>query len=207
MRWEWRGSAATYLLGGIALSLLTWFGFWLKLNLPTAAFAYLILIVLMSLRRDRGASIILTLAAAGCLNYFFAPPTFTLWIDSPSDATIVMALLTSSLISSTLLGRSRRRTEEAISAREALEGAFRAEQAEKALHQARLELSHVTRIATLGELTASITHEVSQPLGAIVTNAEASLRWLARETPDIAEARSAVERILLAAHRASAVIS
>jgi K+-sensing histidine kinase KdpD len=102
------------LLGGIALSLLTWFGFWLKLNLPTAAFAYLILIVLMSLRRDRGASIILTLAAAGCLNYFFAPPTFTLWIESPSDATVVMAFLTSSLISSTLLGRSRRRTEEAI---------------------------------------------------------------------------------------------
>jgi C4-dicarboxylate-specific signal transduction histidine kinase len=48
---------------------------------------------------------------------------------------------------------------------------------------------------------------VSQPLGAIVTNAEASLRWLARETPDIPEARSAVERIVLAAHRASAVIS
>jgi signal transduction histidine kinase len=48
---------------------------------------------------------------------------------------------------------------------------------------------------------------VSQPLGAIVTNAEASLRWLAREAPDIAEARSAVERILLAAHRGSAVIS
>src|SRR5580704_16119713 len=207
MRWEWRRSAANYMLGGIALSLLTWFCFWLQLNLPTAAFAYLILIVLMSLRRDRGASIILTLAAAGCLNYFFAPPTFTLWIDSPSDATVVMAFLTSSLISSTLLGRSRRRTEEAISAREALEAAFRAEQAEKALHQARLELSHVTRIATLGELTASITHEVSQPLGAIVTNAEASLRWLARETPDIAEARSAIERIVLAARRASAVIS
>jgi C4-dicarboxylate-specific signal transduction histidine kinase len=205
MRWEWRRSAANYLLGGIALSLLTWFCFWLKLNLPTAAFAYLILIVLMSLRRDRGASIVLTLAAAGCLNYFFAPPTFTLWIESPSDATVVMAFLTTSLISSTLLGRSRRRTEEAISAREALEAAFRAEQAEKALHQARLELSHVTRIATLGELTASITHEVSQPLGAIVTNAEASLRWLARE--NIAEARSAIERIVLAAHRASAVIS
>jgi C4-dicarboxylate-specific signal transduction histidine kinase len=207
MRWEWRGSAANYLIGGIALSLLTWFCFWVKLNLPTAAFAYLILIILMSLRRDRGASIVLTLAAAGCLNYFFAPPTFTLWIESPSDAMLVMAFVTTSLISSTLLGRSRRRTEEAISAREALEAAFRAEQAEKALHQARLELSHVTRIATLGELTASITHEVSQPLGAIVTNAEASLRWLARETPDIAEARSAAERILLAAHRASTVIS
>jgi C4-dicarboxylate-specific signal transduction histidine kinase len=63
------------------------------------------------------------------------------------------------------------------------------------------------QLATTQKHAASITHEVSQPPGAIVTNAGASLRWLARETPNIAEARSAVERIVLAAHRASAVIS
>jgi signal transduction histidine kinase len=61
------------------------------------------------------------------------------------------------------------------------------------------------QLATTQKHAASITHEVSQPLGGIVTNAEASLRWL--ETPNIAEARSAVERIALAAHRGSAVIS
>ncbi len=82
----------------------------------------------------------------------------------------------------------------------------RADQAEKALLQAQAELSHVTRVTTLGELTASIAHEVSQPLSAVVTNGEAGLRWLAAANPDIEEARHAVERIIRDAHRASAVI-
>jgi two-component system sensor kinase FixL len=51
--------------------------------------------------------------------------------------------------------------------------------AEEALHQAQAELAHATRVTTLGELTASIAHEVNQPLAGIVTNAEASRRWLA----------------------------
>jgi signal transduction histidine kinase len=79
-------------------------------------------------------------------------------------------------------------------------------QAEQTLQQARTELSHVTRVATLGELTASITHEVNQPLGAVVANAEASLRWLAGATPNIAEARSSIEGIIRDAHRATAVV-
>jgi len=50
--------------------------------------------------------------------------------------------------------------------------------AEDALHTAQSELAHVTRLTTLGELTASIAHEVNQPLAAVVTNGEAALRWL-----------------------------
>jgi PAS domain S-box-containing protein len=84
--------------------------------------------------------------------------------------------------------------------------AVRAAQAEEALHQARAELSHVTRVTTLGELAASIAHEVNQPLAAIVTNADASLRWLNRERPEIGEARRSLERIISDADRASAVI-
>jgi two-component system sensor kinase FixL len=63
------------------------------------------------------------------------------------------------------------------------------------------------QLATTQNTGASIAREVSQPLGAIVINEEASLRWLARETPNIAEARSAVERIVLPADRASAATS
>jgi signal transduction histidine kinase len=84
--------------------------------------------------------------------------------------------------------------------------AVRASQAEEALHQARAELSHVSRVTTLGQLTASIAHEVNQPLAAIVANADASLRWLNRERPEIEEARRSLERIVLDADRASAVI-
>ncbi len=78
--------------------------------------------------------------------------------------------------------------------------------AEEALHKAQAELAHVTRVATLGEMTASIAHEVNQPLSAVITNANACLRWLARQSPDLDEARAAVERIVRDGSRASEVI-
>ena len=78
--------------------------------------------------------------------------------------------------------------------------------AEEALHKAQAELAHVTRVATLGEMSASIAHEVNQPLAAVVTNANACLRWLARQSPDLDEARQAVGRIIKDGNRASEVI-
>jgi PAS domain S-box-containing protein len=129
--YNWRWAAANYPIAGAALVLLTWLCLWLKLNLATTAFAYLILVVLASLGRDRGASFVLSLAAAGCLDYLFAPPTYSLWLESPSDAALVMAFLTAALISSTLLGRSRTRAEEAVGSRQTLEAAFNENQALK----------------------------------------------------------------------------
>jgi PAS domain S-box-containing protein len=84
--------------------------------------------------------------------------------------------------------------------------AIRADQAEQALREAQAELAHVTRVTTLGELTASIAHEVNQPLAAAVANAEACLRWLNRETPDLAAARRSVEWVINDSCRASEVI-
>ena len=83
---------------------------------------------------------------------------------------------------------------------------IRADQAEQALRKAQAELAHVTRVTTLGELTASIAHEVNQPLAAVVANAEACLRWLDRETPDLDAARRSVEWIIDDGNRASEVI-
>jgi C4-dicarboxylate-specific signal transduction histidine kinase len=82
----------------------------------------------------------------------------------------------------------------------------RGNQAELALRQAQAELAHVTRMTTLGELTASIAHEVNQPLAAIVTNGAACLRWLSPQRPDLDEARGAVECMISDGHRASEVI-
>jgi PAS domain S-box-containing protein len=83
---------------------------------------------------------------------------------------------------------------------------IRADHAEQALRKAQAELAHVTRVTTLGELTASIAHEVNQPLAAVVANAEACLRWLDRETPDLAAARRSVEWVINDGTRASQVI-
>ena len=78
--------------------------------------------------------------------------------------------------------------------------------AEHALQTAHAELTHVTRVTTLGEMSASIAHEVNQPLTAIATNAEASLRWLSRDVPDIEEARASIGQVVKDAHRAGEVI-
>ena len=78
--------------------------------------------------------------------------------------------------------------------------------AQEALQQAQAELAHVTRVTTLGELTASIAHEVNQPLAAIITNGEACLRWLGNTTPNLEEARGAVERMIRDGNRAGEVI-
>jgi PAS domain S-box-containing protein len=83
---------------------------------------------------------------------------------------------------------------------------IRADHAEQALRKAQAELAHVTRVTTLGELTASIAHEVNQPLAAVVANAEACLRWLDRDNPDLAAARRSVEWVINDSCRASDVI-
>jgi signal transduction histidine kinase len=74
------------------------------------------------------------------------------------------------------------------------------------LQMAQAELMHVARVTTLGEMTASIAHEVNQPLAAIVTNGHACLRLLARDKADLAGVREAVEAMISDALRASAVI-
>jgi PAS domain S-box-containing protein len=78
--------------------------------------------------------------------------------------------------------------------------------AERALQTAQAELAHVTRITALGEMSASIAHEINQPLAAIVSNAEATLRLLNRDVPDIQDARAAIADVIKDAHRAGEVI-
>jgi PAS domain S-box-containing protein len=79
--------------------------------------------------------------------------------------------------------------------------------AEDALAKVQAELAHAVRVATLGELTASIAHEVNQPLAAIVANGEAGLRWLRRATPDLGEAEAAIGRMIEEGRRASDIIA
>ena len=72
--------------------------------------------------------------------------------------------------------------------------------------RALAELAHVNRVTTMGQLTASIAHEVNQPVAAVVTNADAALRWLGAQPPDLKEAREALGGIIVDGNRASDVI-
>jgi len=80
-------------------------------------------------------------------------------------------------------------------------------QAEEALRQAQADLARVSRVTTMGELTASLAHEVNQPIAAAVTNANTCLRWLMRDHPDVEEAREAASRIVKDGTRAAEIIS
>jgi PAS domain S-box-containing protein len=79
--------------------------------------------------------------------------------------------------------------------------------ASKRAEEAQADLAHVSRVTTMGELTASLAHEVKQPIAAAATNASTCLRWLAGDTPNIEEARAAAMRIVKDAKRAGEIIS
>jgi len=79
--------------------------------------------------------------------------------------------------------------------------------ARETLRTLQAELAHASRVSMLGELTASIAHEVNQPLAAIVTHGEAGLRWLDRPEPDLGELRTITRHVVADAHRAAAIIA
>jgi C4-dicarboxylate-specific signal transduction histidine kinase len=220
----WR-LAAQFLLGSIAVALATFVCFRLHTRPVQAALLYLIVVVLLSATDALVPSVFVSVIALLCLNYFFMPPIFSLRVDNPLDIVGLVAFLgTASLITRLMSQRKRaeaalqmanseletkvqERTAELASANDGLRGEMRERQrAEEALQKAQAELAHITRVMTLGELMASLAHEVNQPLAAVLTNAQACLRWLALETPRPDEARAAVERIVRDSNRASEVI-
>jgi C4-dicarboxylate-specific signal transduction histidine kinase len=220
----WR-SAVQCLLGSIAVALVTFVCFRLQVRPGIAALLYLIVVVLLSATDAFVPSVFVSIIAVLCLNYFFIPPIFSLRVDNPLDIVGLVAFLgTAWLITRLMFQRKRaeaalqqanseleakvqERTAALARANDELRGEMRERQrAEEALQKAQAELAHVTRVMTLGELMASIAHEVNQPLAAVLTNAQACLRWLALETPRPDEARAAVERIVRDSNRASEVI-
>jgi PAS domain S-box-containing protein len=79
--------------------------------------------------------------------------------------------------------------------------------ADESVRQAQAELAHMSRVTTMGELTASLAHELNQPIAAALTNANTCVRWLTRDQPDLEEAREAAMRIVKDATRATEIIS
>jgi C4-dicarboxylate-specific signal transduction histidine kinase len=156
--------------------------------------------------------------------YFFIPP-FRTWSVNRRDIPFFLTFVLCQVIANWLIswrreteGSLRRardelevrvgeRTVELKNANEALVNQIEEQRrTEEALQVARGELARVARITTIGELTASIAHEVNQPLAAVVANADACVAWLSHQNPNLAEARAAAERATQGATRASEVI-
>jgi C4-dicarboxylate-specific signal transduction histidine kinase len=188
-----------WLVGAVILAATTAICFWLELNAATAAFVYLIAIVFLSLLDSFVSSAVLSLIAVACLDFFFVTPLFTLQVDLGQDLVMLVAFVATSMVVTSLvrqvrdLGKANREKAELLALT-------------KRLQQAQDELAYVTRVTTLGEITASIAHEVNQPLAAIVTSGETSLRFLALDPPELDEVREALTRMISDGKRAGDIV-
>ena len=168
-----------------------------------------------------GPGLLATVLSCLVFRYYFLQPLYSLAVSSEEIPRFVI-FAASAIVAGTLSAAQRSATESLRRARdyqaetvkelqrtnEALQAESRErKQAEEALRQARAELAHVNRVTTLGELTASLAHEVNQPIGAAVTNASTCLRWLAGDTPNLEEARAAAMRVVTDGRRAAEIIN
>jgi C4-dicarboxylate-specific signal transduction histidine kinase len=158
------------------------------------------------------------------LDYYFLPPLYALGI-SLEEAPDVIVFVSTALFIGWLSGDQKRAKESLRDARDELDAKVQErtaelkraneqlqseiaerEAAEERLMQTRTELARIARITTMGELAASIAHELNQPLGSIVVSGDVCLRWLAAKPPNWDEARQAVEAIIRDGTRASSVL-
>ena len=168
-----------------------------------------------------GPGLFATALSALAFNYYFLPPIYSLDLKTEEIPRLVMFMV-SALFVGSLSAAQRSATESLRRARDDLKEtvqevqrtneALQAEsrerkRAEEASRQAQADLARVSRVTTMGELTASLAHEVNQPIGAAVTNANTCIRWLARDTPNVEEARAAAMRSAKDGMRAAEIIS
>lgn len=218
----WR-SAAQCLFGVVVVAALTFVSFRLRVKIPS--FLYLTVVVMLSVTDAVVASITVSVLSVLCLDYFFEPPLFSLRVHDPLDIVTLALFLAVSLLISRLMSQRKRaeealqkllgeldfkvreRTAELASANDELRSEMNERRrAEDALQKAQAELAHVSRLMTLGELTASISHEVNQPIAAVVINGQVCQRLLALEPPRPDDVRATLERIVRDANRASEVV-
>ena len=161
------------------------------IDAPSSCF--LLAVTVSSLFGGLGPGLFSVALSALAFAYFFLRREFPLATEPATYLRFAVFLAAALLI--TGLMEMKRRVEESRN------------RAEEALHQAQADLAHVNRVTTMGELTASLAHEVNQPIAAAVTDANTCLRWLARDRPDVQEAREAASRVVKDATRAAEIIS
>jgi signal transduction histidine kinase len=186
----WRNYVVAVLATAIALGIARW----LDVHLQSAPVSlFLCAVMLSAWLGGVGPGALATVLCSGAFAYYFSQPGHTLLVASEEMPRFVIFVLAAVLVGS--LSAAQRRSMHSL------------RKSEAALREMQSELAHVTRVMTMGELAASIAHEVNQPLAGVVINANACLRWLAGESPNLAEAREATQRIIRDGTRASEIIS
>jgi signal transduction histidine kinase len=167
---------------------------------------YFLGVLFVAWYRGLGAAVLLILLSTVAGWYFFVLPANPLGTAEP---TRVLGFLAASSAAAFLLDLQRRTLSRAKRLEhERLDAQAKAQAlaSEKALREMEAELARVVRALSVGELAASIAHEVNQPLAGVVTNAEAALRWLSGDTPNLHEVKESLALIVRDGHRASAII-
>ena len=168
--------------------------------------------------------LVAALLSVVALDYYFMPPLYTFGFGV-EEAPDTIAFVATAFFISWLNGNQRRAKESLRQARDELDARVRErtaelkraneqlrseiierETAQDGLTKAQAQIARIARITTMGELTASIAHELNQPLGSIVMSGDACLHWLTAKPPNLKEVRQAVEAIIQDGTRASAVL-
>jgi C4-dicarboxylate-specific signal transduction histidine kinase len=170
---------------GVAL-VLAW-----PIDAPSSCF--LLAVTVSSLFGGLGPGLLSVALSALAFEHFFLWRTFPPAHETATFLRFAVFVIATLLI--TALMEVKRRVEESRT------------RAQEALRLAQSDLAHVNRVTTMGELTASLAHEVNQPIAAAVTDANTCLRWLTRDQPDLEEAREAASRTVKDATRAAEIIS
>jgi C4-dicarboxylate-specific signal transduction histidine kinase len=194
---------------------------WPLLHLETAPVSlFLCAVMVTALFGGAGPGLFATALSSLAFDYCFLPPIYSL-AAKPGEIPRLVIFTASALFVGLLSAAQRIATESLKHARDDLKGtvqelqrsnaALQAESLERkhteeALREAQADLARVSRVTTMGELTASLAHEVNQPIAAAVTNANTCLRWLTRDHPDLEEAREAASRIVKDSTRAAEII-
>ena len=198
-RSPWRDMLIIWTVALVFEALVTWVG--LRFGMPARiiGFVYLLVIVLASLFDSFLTSAMLSIVAVLCLDYFFIPPIFSLTVTDGVDVLTLVVFLVTALIVTGLVRQVRDLNTSTQEQARLLDLTQR-------LQRSQSELAHATRLTTLGELSASIAHEVNQPLAAIVTSGGAALRFLARDPPNLGEVKDALTQMVSDGKRASEII-
>jgi C4-dicarboxylate-specific signal transduction histidine kinase len=213
----------SYGIAAAAVTITLMIGWWMETRFQSAAHVSLFLCAVMISAWFGGLKPAMLAVALSVLafDYYFLPPIYSFAVEIKQLPRLFIFAL-SAVFAGSLTAAQRSAAESLRHARDDLNGtlqelqrtneALQAEnterqRAEDALHRAQAELAHVTRVTTLGEMIASIAHEINQPLSGIITNGNASLRWLGGDPPNLDEVRDAARRIIRDGNRASEVIA